>query len=111
LVVEDCDCSSPLFRLRFTLLFGLAVNFRNRIRQLRLKELLRWLDEDDGRLWKDSEALRNVALIQSVRTLTDSKLDLCSGTALLEHYRGSLLQSIRHKAEERLMYMMKMLWL
>ncbi|RRT45702.1 hypothetical protein B296_00054932, partial [Ensete ventricosum] len=40
------------------------------------------------------EAPRNASLIPSVRTLTDSKLgvDLCRGSALLEHYRGSLLQ-------------------
>ncbi|RWW41371.1 hypothetical protein BHE74_00053149, partial [Ensete ventricosum] len=40
------------------------------------------------------EAPRNASLIPSVRTLADSKLgvDLCRGSALLEHYRGSLLQ-------------------
>ncbi|RRT45384.1 hypothetical protein B296_00029210 [Ensete ventricosum] len=67
-------CGSLLIGLRFTLLFRLAVNLRNMIRQLCLKELLGWLDEDDGWLWKGNEAPRNVALIPSVRTLADSKL-------------------------------------
>ncbi|RRT57833.1 hypothetical protein B296_00003788, partial [Ensete ventricosum] len=43
------------------------------------------------------------SLIPSVRTLIDSKLrvDLYRGSALLEYYRGFLLQGIRHKGEER----------
>ncbi|RWW16988.1 hypothetical protein GW17_00019101, partial [Ensete ventricosum] len=45
---------------------------------------------------KGSEALRNTAPIPSVRTLIDSKLgvDLYRGSALLELYRGSLLQGL-----------------
>ncbi|RWV83041.1 hypothetical protein BHE74_00048440, partial [Ensete ventricosum] len=51
---------------------------------------------------------RNAALIPSVRTFTDSKLrvNLYRGSALFEHYRGSLLQGIRHKVEERLILFM-----
>ncbi|RWW62932.1 hypothetical protein BHE74_00029911, partial [Ensete ventricosum] len=55
---------------------------------------------------KGSETPRNAALIPSVRTLTDSKLevDRYRGSALLEHYMGSLLQGIRHKVKEILIY-------
>ncbi|RRT83856.1 hypothetical protein B296_00009109 [Ensete ventricosum] len=65
-----------------------------------------WLDEDDKRLWKGSEAPRNATLIPSVRTFTDSKFGVnhYRGSALLEHYKGSLLQGIRHKDEEILIY-------
>ncbi|RRT44001.1 hypothetical protein B296_00048212 [Ensete ventricosum] len=52
---------------------------------------------------EEQRGAKNVALIPSVRTFADSKLgvDLHRGSALLKHYRGSLLQGIRHKAEER----------
>ncbi|RWV86276.1 hypothetical protein GW17_00051846 [Ensete ventricosum] len=52
----------------------------------------------------------NAALIPSIRTLADSKLgvDLYRVSALLEHYRGSLLQGIRHKAKEKIdLFIMK----
>ncbi|RRT84207.1 hypothetical protein B296_00006659 [Ensete ventricosum] len=47
-----------------------------------LWKLLGRLDEDDGWLWKGSEAPRYTALIPSVRTLADSKLGV-------DLYRGS----------------------
>ncbi|RWV95910.1 hypothetical protein BHE74_00051169, partial [Ensete ventricosum] len=55
---------------------------------------------------KGSEAPRNAALIPSVRTLPESKLgvDLYKGSALLEHCKGSLLQSIRPWLNKRLIY-------
>ncbi|RWW48164.1 hypothetical protein BHE74_00045788 [Ensete ventricosum] len=49
---------------------------------LQLWKLLGRLDEDDGWLWKGSEAPRYTALIPSVRTLADSKLGV-------DLYRGS----------------------
>ncbi|RWV82192.1 hypothetical protein GW17_00056325 [Ensete ventricosum] len=58
---------------------------------------------DDGGRLEGQGSTKIIALIPSVRNLTDSKLgvDLYRGLALLERYRGSLLQGIWHKAEEK----------
>ncbi|RWW01741.1 hypothetical protein GW17_00035204, partial [Ensete ventricosum] len=56
---------------------------------------------------EEQRGAKNVTLIPSIRTITDSKLEinLFRRSALMELYRGSLLLGIRHKTEERLIYL------
>ncbi|RRT49081.1 hypothetical protein B296_00016660 [Ensete ventricosum] len=79
---------------------GAATNFSN------CGNCFRWLWGADGWLWKGSENAKNVALIPSVRTLVDSKLedDHYRGSSSLELYRGSLLQVAAQRLQKIFIY-------